>query len=188
MGLPRARRSLAAARRAGQTGRRLIGLTLLASTIVLILIFWGLLLFTVAACGPVFEPIAGARNGNDLSMMKEPVQDRRSRGHIAEQFSPVFQGPVRGHDRGLSLVAPHDDFKEVLSRPFRQLLDAHVIDDQKIGLEVFGHHVLLASERLILQEVSDRIKDRAVANCKAALDGLIANRLNQMTFSCTRRP
>ena len=94
MGLPKARRSLAAARRAGQAGRRLIWLTLLASTVVLILIFWGLLLFTVAACGPVFEPIAGAGNGDDLGVMKEPVQDRGGRGHIAEQLSPIFQRPV----------------------------------------------------------------------------------------------
>jgi len=49
MGPQQARRSLAAARRAGQAGRRLIGLTLLASIVVAVLIFWGLLLFTVAA-------------------------------------------------------------------------------------------------------------------------------------------
>ncbi len=59
MGPQQARRSLAAARRAGQAGRMLIWLTLLASTVVVILVFSGLLLFTVAACGPVFEPVAG---------------------------------------------------------------------------------------------------------------------------------
>ncbi len=73
MGLSRARRSLAAACRARQAGRMLIGLTFLASTIVLILIFWNLLLCAVAACRSVFEPIAGTRNADDLGVMKEPA-------------------------------------------------------------------------------------------------------------------
>jgi hypothetical protein len=73
MGLSRARRSLAAACRAGQAGRILIWLALLASIVVLILVFWNLLLCTVAACRSVFEPIAGTRDVNDLGVMKEPA-------------------------------------------------------------------------------------------------------------------
>jgi len=46
MGPCQARRSLAAARRAGQAGRSLIRLTLLTNTIVVILIFLGLDMYT----------------------------------------------------------------------------------------------------------------------------------------------
>ena len=85
MGFPKARRSLATACRAGQAGRLLIWLTLFASAVIVILIF-----FDVIVSGPVFEPVAAAGNGNDLGVMKEPVQDRRGRGNITEQLSPVF--------------------------------------------------------------------------------------------------
>ena len=107
MGPQQARRSLAAASRAGQTGPMLIWLTLLASIVVAVHIFWGLLLFTVAACGPVFEPVAGAGNGDDLGVMKEPIQDRGGRGNIAEMGKWL---PVHGRAGGtnwLVLLIPH---------------------------------------------------------------------------------
>ena len=94
MGLPKARRSLTAARQAGQASRMLIWLTLLASAVVIILVFFGLILFTVAGCGPVFEPVTGAGNADDLGVMKEPIQDRGSRRHIPEPLSAVFRRPI----------------------------------------------------------------------------------------------
>ncbi len=94
MGPPQARRSLAAASRAGQAGPILIWLTLFASTVVVILIFLVLVFFDLVVSGSVFEPVAAAGNGDDLGVMKEPVQDCRGRGNIAEQLSPVFQRSV----------------------------------------------------------------------------------------------
>jgi len=43
----------------------LIWLALLASIVVLILVFWNLFLCAVAACRSVFEPIAGTRNADE---------------------------------------------------------------------------------------------------------------------------
>ena len=94
MGPPQARRSLAAASRAGQAGPMLIWLTLFASTVIAILVFLSFVFLAVVVAGSVFEPIAAPGNGNYLGVMKEPVQDRRGRGDIAEQFSPVFQRSV----------------------------------------------------------------------------------------------
>ena len=67
----------------------LIRLTLFASAVIVILIF-----FDVIVSGPVFEAVAAAGNGNDLGVMKESVQDRCGRGNITEQLSPVFQRPI----------------------------------------------------------------------------------------------
>jgi len=94
MGPSQARRSLAAASRAGQAGPMLIWLTLFVSTVIVILVFLDLFFFGVAGSGSVFEPVAAAGNGNYLGVMKEPVQDRRGRGNITEQLSPVFQRSV----------------------------------------------------------------------------------------------
>jgi len=78
MGPYKARRSLAAASRAGQTGSILIRLALFIGTVIVILFFMSLIVITFAGSGSVFEPIAAASNSNDLGMMKEPVQDCRS--------------------------------------------------------------------------------------------------------------
>ena len=82
MGPQQARRSLAAASRAGQTGSILIWLTLFASTFIVV--FFSFIFFGTAFTGPVFEPVAAASNGNYLGVMKESVQDRRGRRNIAE--------------------------------------------------------------------------------------------------------
>ena len=83
MGPPQARRSLAAASRAGQAGPILVRFTFLVITVV-VLVFFGFVLLAVAVSGSVFEPVAAPGNGNYLGVMKEPVQDRRGRGDIAE--------------------------------------------------------------------------------------------------------
>ena len=114
MGHTEARRSVAAASRAGQAGPILIWLALFSITVMVVLVFMGVIIFSIAVSGFVFEPIAATGNGNYLSVMKEPVQDRCGRGNIAEQLSPVLQRSIRGHYRGFCLIPPHDDFKQVL--------------------------------------------------------------------------
>jgi len=69
MGNTKARRSLAAASRAGQVGRILIWLTFFASNVIVILIFLVLVFFGVVVSGSVFEPIAAAGNGNYLGVV-----------------------------------------------------------------------------------------------------------------------
>ena len=94
MGPQQARRSLAAASRAGQTGSILFWITLFTSIVIAVLVFFSLIFLSIAFTGSVFKPVASAGNGNYLGVMKEPVQDRRGRRNITEQFSPVFQRSV----------------------------------------------------------------------------------------------
>src|ERR1035441_1528734 len=48
----------------------------------------------------VFEPVTAPGDGNRLGVMKEAVQDRASRGHVAQKFTPLLQWPIAGHDGG----------------------------------------------------------------------------------------
>ena len=57
MGLPQARRNLAAARRAGQTGPTLIWFTFFGSIVVFLLFFFGFVILSVTMAGSVFEPV-----------------------------------------------------------------------------------------------------------------------------------
>ena len=63
--------------------------------------------------------------------------------------------------------------------PLGQLLHAHVVDDQQVGLEIAGQDLLLAAERFVVQEVADHVEDRTVQHDEAALDRLIADRLDE---------
>lgn len=64
MGTTKARRSIAAASRAGQAGRMRISLTFLMSTVIVILV-----LFAVVVSGSVFETIASACNRDNLGVV-----------------------------------------------------------------------------------------------------------------------
>ena len=88
MGPTDARRSLAAACRAGQAGAERTSLAFLGGVIIC------LFLFAVVILGPVFEPVAAACDRNVLGVMKEPVKDRGGRRHIAQELAPVLQRPV----------------------------------------------------------------------------------------------
>ena len=68
MGLPKARRSLAAARRAGQVGRMLIRLTLIVG--IIIIVFYLFLWLCSVFSSPVFESVAATGNGNYLGVVQ----------------------------------------------------------------------------------------------------------------------
>ena len=64
--------------------------------------------------------------------MEKAVQNGSGSGDIADEFAPFFQRAVGGHQGRAQLVAAHDDLKEVFAGFGRQLLDAHVVDDQQV--------------------------------------------------------
>lgn len=76
----------------------------------------------------VFQPLAFAGDGDYLRVVKEAVEDGTGGGDIVEQFAPVFQRRVAGHDRGGRFVAAHDHFEQILAGVLGELLEAHVIE------------------------------------------------------------
>jgi hypothetical protein len=45
--------------------------------------------------------------------MEEAVEHRRDRGVVAEQFAPIFNGPVRCQDGAGLFVTTHDELEEI---------------------------------------------------------------------------
>jgi len=80
-------------------------------------------------------------------MVQEAVQDRRRGRDVSQQLVPVLQGMVRGHHRGHRLAPSQDDLEEALAGTLGQLFDAHVIDDQKVRLQILGQHFVLPGEQ-----------------------------------------
>lgn len=61
--------------------------------------------------------------------------------------------------------------------------DAHVIDDQQVGLEVTLQRSFVALKRFVCQEVSDNVEDRTVVNEEAVSDRGQPKSLDEMAFS-----
>ena len=115
--------------------------------------------------------------------MQEAVDDGASRGHIAEQLAPFFQGPVAGHNGGFVFVAPHDDFQQVFAGVFWQLLEPHVINDNEVRLQVSAEGLVLLVEGFVFHEVAHQIEDGAIEHEEVLTDGLVADGLGQMGFA-----
>ena len=72
-------------------------------------------------CG-VLEAVALACESNDAGVVQEPVEDGDGSRDVVEEFSPVLEGPVGGHERGAVFMAAHDDLQQVLPGMLGQLL------------------------------------------------------------------
>ena len=147
--------------------------------------FVGLPVFLVfgADARRFLDAITFAGDGDDLGMVQEPVNDGSGGGHVGKQLAPFLQRAVAGHDGGAVFVATHNDFQEVFAGVFGQLLEAHVVNDDQVGLQVFAHGALLLAERLVFEEVPHQIEDGAIEDVEVHLDGLVTDGLGQMGFA-----
>ena len=116
-------------------------------------------------------------------MVQEAVQDRRRAGDVAQELAPILQRAIAGHDRRTRFVAPQDDLEQAFAGAFGQLLHAHVVDDEQVGLEVAGQDLVALAEQFVVQEVADQVENRTIQNEKAGLDRVLAERLRQITFA-----
>ena len=74
------------------------------------------------------ESITATVDGDDFGMMQQTVEDRAGGRDIAEQFTPFFDGSIRGHHGGSVLVTTHDDFQEDLAAFLRQDFESHIVN------------------------------------------------------------
>jgi hypothetical protein len=133
------------------------------------------------------EAITFAGDGDDLGVVQEPVDDGPGGGHIAEQFAPFFQWSVAGHDGGTVFVTAHDDFQQVFAGVFWQLFQAHVVNDDQVGFQVFADGLVHLVKGFVFHEVAHQIEDGAVEDMEVLADGLVADGLGQMGFADTGR-
>ena len=80
------------------------------------------------------------------------------RGHVGQQFAPVFHRTVRGQQRARTLITPHDGFKACEYRP--------------------GRH----------QRVPRAARESPEENLMALQDGCMTDGLSQIAFASAFRP
>ncbi len=131
------------------------------------------------------QSVAASADRDDFGMVQEPVENGGGAGDIPDQLAPIFQRPIAGHDCGTRFVAAHDDLEQVFARPLGQLLHAHVIDHQQIGLQVTREHLVVRVEGLFVQEVPHDVEDRVIQHDEALLDRLVGECLHQKALART---
>ena len=78
-----------------------------------------------------------------MSVVEQTIQHGAHGRYIAEHLAPVFDWTIRSEQGTGSLVAPHDDFQQILGGGVRQLAHAEVVDNkQRHGGDRF--HILFA--------------------------------------------
>ena len=124
----------------------------------------------------------------DVAVVQKPVEHGADGGGVAEEFTPVVDGPVRGEQGAGPLVAAHDDLQQILGSRVRELAHAEVVDDEE-RYAGDGFHVVFAGSgsdgiaELIEQDVRFAIQD-----LEALLDSAVADGLGEVAFAGAARP
>ena len=117
-----------------------------------------------------------------VRVMQEPVEQRGDRGGVAEQLPPLVDRPVGGEHRRGSLVAAHDQLKQVLGRGVGQLAHAEVVDDEQVRAAELGEVVLAGLGERRLGEFFEEGVRFAVEDAVALLDGGVSDGLGEVTL------
>ena len=76
-------------------------------------------------------------------MMQKAIQDGAGGGHVAKEFAPFLERAVAGHDSRAVFLAAHHYFQEIIPGLLGQGFEAHVVDDDQVGLEIAAQHSVL---------------------------------------------
>lgn len=66
-----------------------------------------------------------------MPVVKKTVEHGTDGSGVAQQFSPVLDGAIRGQECAGPFVAPHDDFQQFLGCSQWQFAHAQIVDDQQ---------------------------------------------------------
>ena len=131
------------------------------------------------------ESVAATGDLDEFGILQEAIQNGRCGRNVSDQFAPVFQRSVTGHHGAAEFVATHDDLEEKLAALFRQMLHAHVVEDQQVWLEISVENPVMTFEGFVVQEVTDAIEDAAVVDREAIANQLSSDTLDDVTFAST---
>jgi hypothetical protein len=135
----------------------------------------------------IFEAVASAFDFDEVGVVEESVEDGGGSRDVTDEFAPFLQGAVRGHEGRAQFVAAHDDFEEIFAGFGWKLFNSHVIDDQKVALEVAAHGALMGAFVAVITKVFEEIEDGAVEDRFAAFDQFVADGLCQVAFADSGR-
>ncbi len=79
----------------------------------------------------VLGPEAPRTALEDVAVVEKPIEHGGDGGSVAEEFSPILDGTVRGEEGAGALVTSHDELEKVFGGCGRELFHSEVVDDQE---------------------------------------------------------
>jgi hypothetical protein len=95
-------------------------------------IFW-YLSFPLTSFLGILEPETLPVGLDDVDAVSDAVEKGSREPLVHENFGPLFEGQVRGHDDALALIGATDDFEEQLGSGFAEGDIAELVKDEQIG-------------------------------------------------------
>ena len=135
----------------------------------------------------VFQTITSPSDLDEMGSAQEPVEDGCCGWDVPNQLSPLLDGAVAGHEGGAVFIAAHDNLEEMLPRPLGKDFEAHVVNDEKIGLQVARQDLVDFLKGLTLCEVGAEIEDGTVKDREPHFGHFPAYGLGQVGFANARR-
>src|SRR5437764_503526 len=114
----------------------------------------------------VFHAVTGARNGNDLRMMKQPVQQRRGQDLVSQEAAPVGEARVGGQQDGAMGVSSRHQRKEMVGLGRRQFAVADLVNHQhpggRVATQRLSHQTRIRGALQRLSQLGERAKERGI--------------------------
>ncbi len=116
-------------------------------------------------------------------MVEQAIEERGHGGGVAKQLAPVIDRAVRREQRGGPLVAPHDQFEEILGRGVRQLSHAEVIDDEQRHRTQFCEVLLARTGECGVSQLFEECVRFSIDDAVSLLNRRMTDRLREMTLA-----
>ena len=91
-----------------------------------------------AAASLFAKTVAVAADGDDVAVVKQPIEDRGSHDGVAEDRAPFADRAIRGHQHRPALVASRHELEEQMRGIWLEGQIAEFIDDQQLRLGEVG--------------------------------------------------
>ena len=121
--------------------------------------------------GAFLEAITPSVDRDQLGVMERAIEDGAGGRHIAQKFAPLFDGPVGGRHGGSVFISAHNDFQKDFTAFSRKDFQPHVVDDQKIRLDVFLEQTTFSGLGLFVKQLTHEIKDGTVLSLACSKTG-----------------
>src|SRR5580658_6686418 len=101
--------------------------------------------------------VALALDGEDLGVVREPVDERRGARSVREDRVPLGKRQVRGEYDGPLLVPAIDDLKEQVGSVIVVREVAHLVDAKHVGASVVLEPPLQRTRRVLLVQIEQQV-------------------------------
>lgn len=118
-----------------------------------------------------------------MSIVNQPIKDRIGQRRISDDFVPVFDWKLAGHQGRADSVTVFEDFQEVPSLLFGEGREAPIIQHEQIILGDRDKQLVIAADAFGQGQIIEEPGDPQIEGGEAAATGLVCQRRAEITLA-----